>query len=162
MKESYILSSQFLIFMSNSYLFILIIQQGSYRFWLVVLLVVITVTIILGENDYYQLLGVSKTADNQEIRKAFKKLALIMHPDKNIDEPDAQEKFLNLKEAYEVLKDQKTRQTYDLYGEKGLKDGLQNDRQHQNWHFYENQFGIYDDDPEIITVTSAEFGKITV
>lgn len=119
----------------------------------------IVITYASSENDYYRLLDVPKTADSREIRKAFKKLALVMHPDKNVEDPDAQEKFLKLRKAYDVLKDQKTRQQYDLYGEKGLNEGAQNNHENHNWHFYQNQFGIYDDDPEIITFTASDFGE---
>ena len=65
------------------------------------------------------MLGVSKNADNREIRKAFKKLALKYHPDKN-SEDDAHEKFLKINKAYETLKDEETRKKYDLFGEDGL------------------------------------------
>ena len=114
--------------------------------------------IVSGSKDYYELLGVPKTADSREIRKAFKKLAITMHPDKNPDDPDAQEKFLKLKTAYETLKDQDTRKAYDLYGEQGVKDGAKNNREYQTWNFYKDQFGIYDDDPEIVTLSTSDFG----
>ena len=65
------------------------------------------------------MLGVSKNADNREIRKAFKKLALKYHPDKN-SEDDAHEKFLKINRAYEILKDEEKRKKYDLFGEDGL------------------------------------------
>ena len=74
---------------------------------------------VLGE-DLYKLLGVTKNADNRDIRKAFKKLALKYHPDKN-NEEDAHDKFLKLNRAYEILKDEETRKKYDLYGEDGLE-----------------------------------------
>ena len=90
----------------------------------------IVITNVSGEADYYQLLKIPKTADSREIRKAFKKLALVMHPDKNIEDPEAQEKFLKLRQAYDVLKDHKTREKYDLYGEEGLNEEPQNNWQH--------------------------------
>ena len=112
----------------------------------------------IEEKDYYELLGVEKTADSREIRKAFKKMAITMHPDKNPDDPEAQEKFLSLKLAYETLKDQETRKQYDLHGEKGVKDGFKNSKEYQNWNFYKEQFGIYDEDPEIVTLSASDFG----
>ena len=71
--------------------------------------------------DFYDLLGIKKDASIREIRKAFKKLALIHHPDKSNDE-DSHEKFLQLNRAYEVLKDEELRKKYDLYGEDGIDD----------------------------------------
>lgn len=111
------------------------------------------------QKDFYELLGVEKTADSREIRKAFKKLAITTHPDKNPDDPLAQQKFLDLKQAYEILKDQETRKQYDLHGENGIKDGFKSSKEYQNWNFYKNHFGIYDDDPEIITLSASEFGN---
>lgn len=116
--------------------------------------------IVLGATDYYELLGISNDADSREIRKAFKKLALAIHPDKNPDDPAAQEKFVQIKKAYEVLKDQEKRKQYDLNGEAGVQDGFKNSRDFQSWNYYHSQFGIYDDDPEIITLTGSDFGNV--
>lgn len=73
--------------------------------------------------DYYQVLGVSKSATQDEIKKAYRKLALKYHPDKNKDNPDAEKKFKEVSEAYEVLSDQQKRQMYDQYGADALKGG---------------------------------------
>lgn len=70
--------------------------------------------------DYYKILGISKNASDDEIKKAFKKLALKYHPDKNKD-PGAEEKFKEVAEAYEVLSDRKKREIFDQFGEEGLK-----------------------------------------
>jgi len=70
--------------------------------------------------DYYQVLGVSKSATNDDIKKAYRKLALKYHPDKN-KSPGAEEKFKEVAEAYEVLSDSEKRKIYDQYGEAGLK-----------------------------------------
>ena len=66
--------------------------------------------------DYYNLLGVSKDASQDEIRKAFRKLAVKYHPDKNPDDPSAEEKFKEMNEAYTVLSDEEKRKFYDAYG----------------------------------------------
>ncbi|KAL7991581.1 hypothetical protein Chor_015837 [Crotalus horridus] len=106
--------------------------------------------------DYYSLLGISKEATSREIRQAFKKLALKLHPDKNQNNPEAHENFLKINRAYEVLKDEDLRKKYDKYGEKGLEDHQEGGR-YESWHFYRYDFGIYDDDPEIITLDRGEF-----
>jgi DnaJ-class molecular chaperone len=73
--------------------------------------------------DYYKILGVSKGANDDEIKKAYRKLALKYHPDKN-HAPGAEEKFKEIGEAYDVLSDPKKRQIYDQLGEEGLKGGM--------------------------------------
>ncbi|MAF37058.1 molecular chaperone DnaJ [archaeon] len=70
--------------------------------------------------DYYEVLGVNKTASNEEIKKAYKKLALKYHPDRNKDK-DAEEKFKTISEAYAVLSDKEKRQQYDQFGPEGFK-----------------------------------------
>jgi DnaJ-class molecular chaperone len=70
--------------------------------------------------DYYKILGVSRTATDDEIKKAYRKLALKFHPDKNKN-PGAEDKFKECSEAYEVLSDKKKREIFDLRGEEGLK-----------------------------------------
>lgn len=72
--------------------------------------------------DYYAILGVRKGASEADIKKAYRKLALKYHPDKN-KSPGAEEKFKELAEAYEVLSDKKKRDIYDQVGEEGLKAG---------------------------------------
>ncbi|ESN95836.1 hypothetical protein HELRODRAFT_102482 [Helobdella robusta] len=109
------------------------------------------------KNDFYDMLEVNRQASTVEIRKAFKKLALTMHPDKNRDDPDAHEKFIRLNRAYEVLKDDDLRKKYDLHGEEGLKEGGPSGGGYQSWSFYNQQFGIYDDDPEIITLSRSDY-----
>nr|XP_025966010.1 dnaJ homolog subfamily C member 10 [Dromaius novaehollandiae] len=136
-----------------------LLAQGDYiRYFKRSLLVVLVCLIVLvcTDRDYYSLLGVSKEASSREIRQAFKKLALKLHPDKNQNDPNAHENFLKINRAYEVLKDEDLRKKYDKYGEKGLEDQQQGGR-YESWNFYRYDFGIYDDDPEIITLDRGEF-----
>ena len=74
-------------------------------------------------SDYYQLLGVSRGADTEEIKKAYRQLALKYHPDRNQGSKEAEERFKEVTEAYEVLRDSEKRALYDRYGEQGLKRG---------------------------------------
>uniref|UniRef100_A0A8B9E4C6 J domain-containing protein n=1 Tax=Anser cygnoides TaxID=8845 RepID=A0A8B9E4C6_ANSCY len=72
--------------------------------------------------EYYKILGIQSGANEDEIKKAYRKMALKYHPDKNKD-PNAEEKFKEIAEAYDVLSDPKKRAVYDQYGEEGLKTG---------------------------------------
>jgi len=67
--------------------------------------------------NYYDVLGVSKTSSDAEIKKAFRKIALENHPDRNPDNPQAEEKFKQANEAYAVLSDSKKRKQYDMFGD---------------------------------------------
>ena len=87
-------------------------------------LLLFTFLIIFAEcgEDYYKLLGVKRTASKAEIKKAFKKLSLKYHPDKNKDNPKkAKEMFIKIANAYEVLSNDEKRKIYDQYGEEGIK-----------------------------------------
>jgi molecular chaperone DnaJ len=78
----------------------------------------------MAKRDYYEVLGVSKSAAADEIKKAYRRLAMKFHPDRNKDDDEAAEKkFKEAKEAYEVLKDDDKRATYDRFGHDGLKAG---------------------------------------
>src|SRR5829696_4595704 len=73
--------------------------------------------------DYYEVLGIGRSAEETEIKKAFRRLARELHPDTNSDDPQAEEKFKEAAEAYEVLSDADRRRQYDAYGHEGLRSG---------------------------------------
>ena len=77
----------------------------------------------MSKRDYYEVLGVERTASSTELKKAYKKLALQYHPDRNPDNPEAEEQFKEVSEAYSVLSDDEKRQVYDRYGHAGLQGG---------------------------------------
>ncbi|HEB58757.1 MAG TPA: molecular chaperone DnaJ [Gammaproteobacteria bacterium] len=74
----------------------------------------------MSKRDYYEVLGVSKNASEAEIKKAFKRMAMKYHPDRNPDDSDAEERFKEAKEAYEVLADAQKRAAYDQFGHAGV------------------------------------------
>ena len=72
------------------------------------------------KRDYYEVLGVNRDASEEDIKKAYRKLAMKHHPDRNPDSKDAEEKFKEAKEAYEVLSEPEKRRAYDAYGHAGV------------------------------------------
>ena len=74
-------------------------------------------------NDYYDILGVSKTASSDEIKKAYRKVAMKYHPDKNQDNKQAEEKFKEAAEAYSVLSDEEKKSRYDQFGHDAFRQG---------------------------------------
>src|SRR2546426_5867566 len=77
----------------------------------------------MSAGDYYTVLGVAPGASEADIKKAYRKLAMTYHPDRNNGDKAAEEKFKQVTEAYEVLSDPEKRATYDRYGEAGLRGG---------------------------------------
>lgn len=73
--------------------------------------------------DYYEVLGVGRTAGEADVKKAFRRLARELHPDVNVSDPEAEAKFKEAAEAYEVLSDPQRRETYDRFGHEGLRSG---------------------------------------
>lgn len=73
--------------------------------------------------DYYQTLGVARTASDEEIKKAYRKLAMQYHPDRNAGSKEAEDRFKEITEAYDILRDGQKRAVYDRYGEAGLRGG---------------------------------------
>jgi molecular chaperone DnaJ len=77
----------------------------------------------MAKRDYYEVLGVRKNATEADIKKAYRRLAMKHHPDRNTDDDGAEAKFKEAREAYEVLKNQDKRSTYDQFGHEGLRRG---------------------------------------
>ncbi|HEX4338704.1 MAG TPA: J domain-containing protein [Polyangiaceae bacterium] len=97
----------------------------------------------MAEKDPYQVLGVSKTATEDEIRSAYRKLARKHHPDVNPGNKDAEAKFKEIAAAYEVLVDDKKRKLYDEFGNEGLRGGFDPEqaRAYQSWQSRRGQTG---------------------
>jgi molecular chaperone DnaJ len=78
----------------------------------------------MSKRDYYEILGVSKGTDEKEIKKAYRRVAMKYHPDRNSDDPDADDKFKEATEAYEVLMSAEKRAAYDQYGHAGVDPNM--------------------------------------
>ncbi|NVK22514.1 MAG: molecular chaperone DnaJ [Kangiellaceae bacterium] len=78
----------------------------------------------MSKRDYYEVLGVSKGAEKAELKKAYRRLAMKYHPDRNPDDKEAEAKFKEAKEAFEVLNDPQKRQAYDQYGHAGVDPNM--------------------------------------
>jgi molecular chaperone DnaJ len=74
----------------------------------------------MAKRDFYEVLGVTKSASAEEIKKAYRKLAIQFHPDKNPDNPEAEDKFKEAAEAYEVLSNAEKKARYDQFGHQGM------------------------------------------
>lgn len=98
--------------------------------------------LVICQKDYYKILGVQKTANEKEIKKAFRKLALKYHPDKN-KEKDAEEKFKDIAEAYEVLSDKEKRAKYDRGGDTFSFDHKEPFDMHGFFHDFDNIFNQF-------------------
>jgi molecular chaperone DnaJ len=78
----------------------------------------------MSKRDYYEILGVSRDTDEKEIKKAYRRVAMKYHPDRNPDDPDAEEKFKEASEAYEILSDGNKRAAYDQHGHAGVDPSM--------------------------------------
>ena len=78
----------------------------------------------MSKRDFYEVLGVSKGASAQDIKKAYRKLAMKYHPDRNPDDKEAEAKFKEATEAYEVLSDEQKKAAYDQYGHAGVDPNM--------------------------------------
>lgn len=97
-----------------------------------------------GKRDYYEILGVGKSAGKEDIKKAYRKLAMQYHPDRNRDNPEALEKFKEATEAYEVLSSDEKRSTYDRFGHEGLNaSGGAGGFDPRNFSGFEDIFGNF-------------------
>jgi len=90
----------------------------------------------MAKRDYYEVLGVSKTASEDELKKAYRKLAMKYHPDRNPDDKEAEKNFKEAAEAYEVLNSSEKRAKYDRFGHQGMRGG-------QDFHGFSNANDIF-------------------
>ena len=74
----------------------------------------------MAKRDYYEILGINRDASDEDIKKAYRKLAMKHHPDRNPDNPKSEEQFKEVKQAYEILSDAQKRGAYDQYGHAGV------------------------------------------
>ena len=91
-----------------------------------------------GKRDYYEILGVNRDADDNAIKKAYRKLAKKYHPDVNKGNTQAEEKFKEVTEAYEILSDPEKRKLYDRFGHgafDGSAAGAQGNNNYREYHF---------------------------
>ncbi|ORX86263.1 heat shock protein DnaJ family protein [Anaeromyces robustus] len=95
------------------------------KLFIFIVLQILLISIVNASKDYYDILGVDRSASKKQIRKAYKNLSKKYHPDKNPGDKKAEEKFIELAKAYEVLSDDEKRRIYDQYGEEGLNHGDQ-------------------------------------
>ncbi len=97
-----------------------------------------------GQRDYYEVLGVPRSVDAQDLKKAYRKLAMEYHPDRNPSE-EAPEKFKEINRAYEILSDDEKRQAYDRFGHAGVEGGAGQGGGFDGFHNFEGGFGdIFD------------------
>lgn len=95
----------------------------------------------MAKRDYYEVLGVSKGASADDVKRAYRRMAMKYHPDKNPDNKEAETKFKECAEAYEVLSNAEKRQRYDQFGHDGLRGAGMHDWSHMNVNDISDMFG---------------------
>lgn len=95
--------------------------------------------------DLYSILGVNKTASQDEIKKSYRNMAFKYHPDRNAGNKEAEEKFKKINEAYSVLGDESKRKQYDMYGNSGTNSYSQQDYQNQRTYTYYSNDDFFND-----------------
>ena len=98
----------------------------------------------MAKRDYYEVLGVGKTASADDIKRAYRRMAMKYHPDKNPDDKEAEAKFKECAEAYEVLSNANKRQSYDQFGHEGLRGSGMHDFSRMNVEDIFSMFGFED------------------
>src|SRR3989339_2201562 len=91
------------------------------------------------KRDYYEILGVAKGTPAEEIKKSYRELAFQYHPDKNKGNKEAEDKFKEISEAYDVLSDDKKRHTYDQFGHAGVNQNYGSSGFNMNDFFHSHQ-----------------------
>jgi len=97
----------------------------------------------MGTRDYYDILGVSKNASEGDLKRAFRKLAMKYHPDKNPNKKEAEERFKEINEAYAVLSDKEKRKQYDTFGKEGFHQRYTQEDIFRNFDFDEILSGLF-------------------
>ena len=95
----------------------------------------------MPEKDYYETLGVNRSASDSEIKKAYRKLAVKFHPDKNPGDKQAEEKFKEISAAFEILKDPEKRNQYDQFGHDAFRGGRASGQGVDPFDLFKDAFG---------------------
>jgi len=97
----------------------------------------------MAHRDYYEILGVSKSASDEEIKRAYRKLAMKYHPDRNPNKKEAEERFKEINEAYAVLSDKEKRKQYDTFGAEGFRQRFTQEDIFRGFDFEEILSGLF-------------------